>query len=138
MRLNSDEIKRTHEWGWASVLHYTSGEFVFTNSFYSTLTRVNYPFSLPQSAEDDPPTKCFRPQDLVCPNIGCIIDAVVNYTMLLHPASGSPPNVQQYSVKFLTHFLGDLHQPLHISSKSRGANEEKVTFGKKFTNLHSV
>ncbi|KAF8736122.1 hypothetical protein AX14_000845 [Amanita brunnescens Koide BX004] len=42
------------------------------------------------------------------------------------------------ALKFLIHFLGDLHQPLHLTGRDRGGNGDKVMFDRRHTNLHSV
>jgi len=43
------------------------------------------------------------------------------------------------ALKFLAHFVGDVHQPLHVSFEDdRGGNEVRGTFYKKKTNLHAV
>jgi len=45
------------------------------------------------------------------------------------------------ALKFILHFIGDVHQPLHAEDLSRGGNDIPVTFdGHKTqrTNLHSV
>jgi hypothetical protein len=45
------------------------------------------------------------------------------------------------ALKFLIHFIGDLHQPLHVGGKSdRGGNDFKVLFlsQERPSNLHSV
>ena len=43
------------------------------------------------------------------------------------------------ALKFITHFIGDLHQPLHVSDDhDRGGNEVHVRFFGKSMNLHSV
>jgi nuclease S1 len=44
------------------------------------------------------------------------------------------------ALKFLIHFVGDLHQPLHaIDNHDRGGNDVHVTIaGRRTTNLHSV
>lgn len=40
---------------------------------------------------------------------------------------------------FLVHFVGDVHQPLHLGRASdRGGNDIEVTFNHKKTNLHSL
>jgi nuclease S1 len=40
---------------------------------------------------------------------------------------------------FLIHFVGDIHQPLHLGRASdRGGNSITVTFNRKKTNLHSL
>ncbi|CAI7667512.1 unnamed protein product [Penicillium pancosmium] len=45
------------------------------------------------------------------------------------------------ALKFLIHFIGDLHQPLHVEDKCRGGNEIHVRFdnhGGEKENLHSI
>lgn len=44
-----------------------------------------------------------------------------------------------FYLKMLTHFLGDLHQPLHIGVEDdKGGNDFQVLWFKKGTNLHKV
>jgi hypothetical protein len=44
-----------------------------------------------------------------------------------------------FYLKMLVHFIGDLHQPMHIGQKEdRGGNKVQVTWFGKGTNLHSV
>jgi hypothetical protein len=46
---------------------------------------------------------------------------------------------REEALKFLVHFIGDLHQPLHCGKgEDRGGNDVKVTWEGKATNLHSV
>ncbi|EIW74377.1 phospholipase C P1 nuclease [Coniophora puteana RWD-64-598 SS2] len=42
------------------------------------------------------------------------------------------------ALKFLIHFLGDLHMPLHLTGRDRGGNSIKVRFDGRLTNLHSL
>jgi hypothetical protein len=43
------------------------------------------------------------------------------------------------ALKFLIHFVGDLHQPMHISrAEDKGGNTIQVRFDDKGTNLHSL
>ncbi|TFK49227.1 phospholipase C/P1 nuclease [Heliocybe sulcata] len=42
------------------------------------------------------------------------------------------------ALKFLVHFIGDMHMPLHLTGRERGGNGAKVTFDGRVTNLHSV
>ncbi|KIL63547.1 hypothetical protein M378DRAFT_164447 [Amanita muscaria Koide BX008] len=42
------------------------------------------------------------------------------------------------ALKFLIHFMGDMHQPLHLTGRDRGGNGDKVLFDGRQTNLHSV
>jgi hypothetical protein len=50
-------------------------------------------------------------------------------------------NVETYvqdALKFLIHFLGDMHMPLHLTGRDRGGNGDKVSFDGRTTNLHSL
>ena len=42
------------------------------------------------------------------------------------------------SLRFVLHFIGDIHQPLHTEKEDRGGNGIEVQFDGKRTNLHSV
>lgn len=42
------------------------------------------------------------------------------------------------ALKFLVHFLGDLHMPLHLTGRDRGGNGDKVLWDGRVTNLHSL
>ena len=37
------------------------------------------------------------------------------------------------ALKFLVHFMGDLHMPLHLTGRDRGGNDMKVKFGGRMT-----
>lgn len=44
-----------------------------------------------------------------------------------------------HSLKFLMHFVGDLHQPMHVSrAEDKGGNTIQLNFQDKGTNLHSL
>jgi hypothetical protein len=46
---------------------------------------------------------------------------------------------RQIALRFLIHFVGDLHQPLHVGrEEDQGGNRIKVNWFEKETNLHSV
>ncbi|TFK20649.1 phospholipase C/P1 nuclease [Coprinopsis marcescibilis] len=49
-----------------------------------------------------------------------------------------PSPLEEEALKFLIHFVGDMHQPLHLTGRARGGNSIKVRFGNKQSNLHSV
>ena len=58
--------------------------------------------------------------------------AIVKDTTLLRP-------VRAEALKFLIHFVGDVHQPLHAAdNQDKGGNKIAVTAGAKRTNLHAV
>lgn len=46
-----------------------------------------------------------------------------------------PPYVQD-ALKFLIHFVGDMHQPLHLTGRNRGGNDDKVAFEGRTTSTY--
>jgi hypothetical protein len=50
-----------------------------------------------------------------------------------------PDEKRQIALRFLIHFIGDLHQPLHVGrEEDQGGNKIAVTWFDRTTNLHSV
>lgn len=50
-----------------------------------------------------------------------------------------PLDKRQVALRFLIHFVGDLHQPLHVGREAdQGGNKIKVNWFDRETNLHSV
>jgi hypothetical protein len=73
-----------------------------------------------------------------CRNGRCIIAAIEqDRRILANPAASAEDRAE--ALKFLIHFMGDLHQPLHDADNSdRGGNQQLVTFLGHATNLHKV
>lgn len=89
-------------------------------------------------AQDDPPRQCGINITRDCAmQGGCIVSAIVNQTARIMNESTSHADRGQ-ALRFLLHFLGDIHQPLHTEAEGRGGNEIPVLFGNKHTNLHSI
>ncbi|GAA5886427.1 hypothetical protein JCM6882_001635 [Rhodosporidiobolus microsporus] len=62
-----------------------------------------------------------------------VLNAITNYTSRLEQ------NPEDWvSFNFLTHFLGDVHQPMHLTSRERGGNGDPVSWEGRKTNLHSL
>jgi hypothetical protein len=73
-----------------------------------------------------------------CKDGACVITAVTNELAILSNRS-RPDSARASALKFVVHFIGDLHQPLHGGERGdRGGNDVKVTFQGRQTNLHSV
>ncbi len=73
-----------------------------------------------------------------CPGDDCLVEALRRQVGTLRTANASKPDRAE-ALKFIIHFVGDLHQPLHCADNhDRGGNEIKVTLGEKHSNLHSV
>lgn len=63
--------------------------------------------------------------------------ANLNQTTRLTSSSSSSATKAE-ALKFLIHFIGDVHQPLHVENIERGGNGINVIFDGANTNLHSV
>ena len=68
----------------------------------------------------------------------CVVDKVEDFERELADARTPAPE-RLLALKFLLHFVGDLHQPLHASdNQDRGGNCVRVAFGgPRTTNLHA-
>ncbi|KAJ7140503.1 phospholipase C/P1 nuclease domain-containing protein [Mycena crocata] len=64
-----------------------------------------------------------------------LVDWVYN-TAGIRSAEGD--NAPDEALKFLIHFLGDMHMPLHLTGRDKGGNSIPVLFAGRKTNLHSL
>jgi hypothetical protein len=73
-----------------------------------------------------------------CSPRGCVVSKIEEFRrVLLNPAAGKPEKEQ--ALKFLIHFIADLHQPLHVGDHNdRGGNLLQVRFFDEGSNLHRV
>jgi hypothetical protein len=73
-----------------------------------------------------------------CPDGACVIGAVATQLAILSDRT-RPDTARASALKFVVHFIGDLHQPLHGGERhDKGGNDVKVTFNGKATNLHAL
>jgi hypothetical protein len=73
-----------------------------------------------------------------CPEGKCVVQAILDYSTTLSAADTSKDQKVE-ALKFLTHYVGDIHQPLHIGHKGdKGGNGINVSFFGSNKNLHSV
>lgn len=118
----ADSIKREPAYRYTSVLHYINAR------------------------DDHPPDACAFPgsHGWVGRSGGNILGAISNVSSILGAYVGSTREgqvaIQQNgetagseALKFLVHYLGDLHQPLHLIGRERGGNGAKVTFDGRVT-----
>lgn len=72
-----------------------------------------------------------------CPANGCLLSALNHHAAML--TSGALPRQKAQSLLFFSHFVADLHQPLHVSyADDQGGNKTALYFFKKPANLHGV
>jgi hypothetical protein len=88
-------------------------------------------------ALDNPPESCNVNYERDCGEEGCIVSAIANYSSR---AVESDVGIveQQKALKWVIHFLGDIHQPLHVENIAVGGNKINVTFAGVKTNLHAI
>ncbi|MEX0941716.1 MAG: S1/P1 nuclease [Pseudomonadales bacterium] len=76
-----------------------------------------------------------------CAAMDCIAVGIQrNLTYLARPTSGKREQARKAAaLRFLGHFIGDLHQPLHVShAEDWGGNKIRVTWFDEEVNLHAV
>lgn len=106
----ADEVRTLPEWKWSAPLH-----FINTPDW-----ACNY----------IPKRDCYNNLDQYP---YCVDGAITNYTNILQK------ELDTDALKFLVHFVGDIHQPLHCGFGSDlGGNSISVHYNHHSTNLHSV
>jgi hypothetical protein len=73
-----------------------------------------------------------------CSSRGCVVSKIEDFErVLMHAGAGKEE--KQRALKFLIHFIADLHQPLHVGDDNdRGGNLLQVRFFEEGSNLHRV
>lgn len=108
----ADSFRYTDGAGWSAPLHYID-------------------------ANDNPPESCSVDFNRDCGDAGCSVSAIVNYTSILLD-DDSKASLKLDAMRFLIHFVGDLHQPLHDEALDVGGNTINVTYDGDDTNLHHI
>lgn len=79
----------------------------------------------------------FQPA-LDCPGNDCVVGAI-NRNYLALARHGRPDAERRDALKFLVHFVGDVHQPLHAGRRDdAGGNRYQVNLDGRGSNLHRV
>lgn len=72
---------------------------------------------------------CFRPQDkhkdATTDHHNCVVDRIESFQKVLADENASR-NDRLEALKWIVHFVGDLHQPLHAIDEARGGNDIKL------------
>ena len=73
-----------------------------------------------------------------CKNGQCVVEAISHYIDVLSDRS-QPDQARLQALKFVVHFIGDIHQPLHANyQQDAGGNKYQVQFQGQGMNLHRV
>ena len=85
--------------------------------------------NIPRDATSYDPTRdCAR---------GCVISAIEQSRRLLQDPS-KDRTVREEALRWVVHFVADLHQPLHVVGEDRGGNDILVQFIGRQTNRHRL
>jgi hypothetical protein len=73
-----------------------------------------------------------------CRDGRCIVGGLQHYVAVLGDRS-QPDSARRQALKFVVHFVGDIHQPLHAGYRDdKGGNTYQVQFDGKGSNLHKI
>ncbi|KAI9353693.1 S1/P1 nuclease-domain-containing protein [Obelidium mucronatum] len=91
---------------------------------------INYP-------ENDVPKTCgYTPNG--CTGTGCVLSAITEQTNVLLKNNCALNTNTTLAVQYLTHFLGDITQPLHNCNRQTGGNDALLTYSGKKANFHGI
>lgn len=73
-----------------------------------------------------------------CPRDNCVVAQISHFAQVLGDRSAAPA-ARLEALKWVVHFVGDVHQPLHAEDDDdKGGNTVQLQFFGRGTNLHSV
>lgn len=105
---------------------------------WADMYRRTHPETGPWHYVDIPLNATSYDSSKYCKNGGCVVSAITKFERELANTNLSEEE-RAIALKFVVHFIGDVHQPLHSSDNNdRGGNDVKVTFFDHHTNLHAV
>ncbi|KAJ4773573.1 endonuclease 4 [Rhynchospora pubera] len=110
---------------------------------WADTVRGAYPWSSALHYVDTPDNLCTYDYTRDCHDSSgasgrCVVGAINNYTAQLTTYPSTTYNLTQ-ALMFLSHFMGDVHQPLHVGfTTDAGGNSITVYWYNVKTNLHSV
>jgi predicted permease len=86
--------------------------------------------------DDEPPKHCtYGEHGWKDGGSGNVLEAIVNYTSRVATSEGYERDI---AMRFLVHYIGDAHQPLHLTGRARGGNDVAVRYEGRYAKLHSV
>ncbi|KZP22798.1 nuclease Le1 [Athelia psychrophila] len=110
---------------WADTFKYETG-----NAWSKALHFID--------ANDDPlGGSCSVVESRDCGSAGCLSTAIANYTSRVTDSSLSATQIEQ-ALYFITHFIGDIGQPLHVENYEYGGNDIDTVCAGEATELHAT
>jgi nuclease S1 len=84
-----------------------------------------------------PRGNCVYDEQRDCPDGYCVVAAIKRQLQVL--ASNAPDDRRRTALKYLVHFVGDVHQPLHAAfMDDKGGNKYQLQAFMRGSNLHAV
>ena len=121
---------------WADTVRFTTRKESYNWHF------VDIPLSVTGFDEG---RDCFLPHDThpgaATDHMNCVVDRITFFKQVLADTTKTPAE-RQDALKFIVHFVGDVHQPFHAVGDGRGGNDNKITefgstqCGSDLCNLH--
>lgn len=78
------------------------------------MSQPEWKFSAKFHYANTPDRSCNYLETRDCLDRQCIVGAIENYTMILRNRDSYSFNLTRDALRFIVHFLGDIHQPLHV------------------------
>jgi hypothetical protein len=83
-------------------------------------------------------SRCHFDAASICADGQCVVAAIDRYAQVLGDRSATE-RTRAEALRYLVHFVGDAHQPLHASYREdRGGNNHQVRVDGKGSNLHAI
>jgi len=73
-----------------------------------------------------------------CPEGNCVVEKIAAFHRVLKDPE-APRAERREALLYLVHFIGDVHQPLHLGNEAdRGGNRITLSYRGRMTNLHAL
>jgi nuclease S1 len=113
------------------------GESLADASTWADGVRRDIPESAPWHYVNVPITEA-KYSARFCPPEGCVVEKIADFRRVLADPK-TPRSDRRKALRFLIHFIQDLHQPVHVGDRGdRGGNDLQVQFFGHGSNLHRV
>jgi len=106
-------------------------------SIASWADTIRDPLTAPWHYVNFPRGDCHYKAERDCPDGHCVVRAIEQQEAIL--AAPGPEEERLRALKFVVHFVGDIHQPLHAGYRDdRGGNKFQLRAFMRGSNLHAV
>lgn len=106
-------------------------------SIASWADTIRDPLTAPWHYVNFPRGDCHYKPERDCPDGNCVVRAIEQQEAIL--AGTGPDEERLRALKFVVHFVGDIHQPLHAGYRDdRGGNTVQLRFLLRNSNLHAL